>query len=236
MKVRDIMSPKVQLVRDTDNIGKAMHLMLDGGFSGLPVVNSEGALVGMLTEGDFIRRAETGTAKRRSFWQEFLLGPDRLARDYAHANGRVVEEIMAPEVYWVEADAPLEHAVALMDSHGVKRLPVLDAGRLVGVLSRSDLMRACLRLIESDNGATVVGDALIKARIDELFARQPWAPRETVHVEVARGEVDLCGVITSESTRDALRVLAENVPGVVKVHDKLTTIESMSGCIVRTPV
>jgi CBS domain-containing protein len=234
MKVSDVMSRHVQTVRDTDDVRKAMRAMLDGGFSGIPVVSDKGLLVGMLTEGDLMRRDETGTAKSRSFWQAFILGPERLARDYTEAHGRVVQEIMTAGAWTVEAADPLETGVALMEQHKVKRLPVLDAGRLVGMLSRSDLMRACLQAMEGAD-STATGDAEIEKRIAQIVKAQPWAPNATVHFKVAKGDVTLCGVITSEAVRDALRILVENIPGVIKVADELTTIEPMSGCIVRSP-
>lgn len=236
MKVSEVMSRHVRTVRDTDDVRTAMHAMLDGGFSGIPVVNGHGMLVGMLTEGDLMRRDETGTAKSRSFWQAFLLGPERLARDFSATRGRIVQEVMTTGTWTVEAGAPLETAVALMEQHKVKRLPVLDAGRLVGTLSRSDLMRACLHAMGELAPAAATSDAQIKERIVQIVREQPWAPTATVHFKVARGEVTLCGVITSEGVRDALRILVENVAGVTRVTDELTTIEPMSGCIVRSPV
>lgn len=235
MKVSDVMNRRVQTVLETDDVRVAMHAMLDGGFSGVPVIDRAGSLVGILTEGDFIRRAETGTARTRSFWQEFLLGTDRLAHEYADTHGRIVREIMTREVCAVDASALLQMAVALMEQHNFRRLPVVENGHLVGVLSRSDLVRACLHIMEHERYGSTVGDALIRARIIQLVASQPWGPKETVRIDVAHGQVDLEGVITSEAVRDALRILAENVPGVTSVRDDLTTIEPMSGCIVRSP-
>lgn len=235
MNVSDVMNRRVQTILETDDVRVAMHAMLDGGFSGMPVINAAGSLVGMLTEGDFIRRVETGTSKTRSFWQEFLLGPDRMVHEYAETHGRIVREIMTREICTVDASAPLQMAVTLMERHNFRRLPVVDEGHLVGVVSRSDLVRACLRIMEGGAGSSVVGDALIRARIIQLIASQPWGPRETVRIDVSDGQVDLEGVITSETVRDALRILAENVPGVTGVRDELTTIEPMSGCIVQTP-
>jgi len=237
MKVSDVMSTQAQVVRDTDSVRTAMHVMLDGGFSGVPVVDASHRLVGILTEGDVIRRAESGTVKPHTFWNELLRGPDRLAREYAATHGRVVREIMTPDVWTVDATAPLETAVTLMEKHRVKRLPVIEAGKLVGMISRSDLVKAVLRVMDAaaSQPKAIVSDALIKANVARELANQPWTPSETVHVQVAHGEVELCGVITNESVRDALCVLVENVPGVVRVKDRLTTIEPMSGCIVHAP-
>src|SRR5208282_4251086 len=124
MKVADTMTRGVISLAPEDSMHKAAKLMLQYEVSGFPVVD-RGKLVGIITEGDFLRRVEIGTERRRARWIEVLAGPGRLAEEYAHAHGRKVGEVMTREVVTVAEEASLEEAVGLMESHRVKRLPVL---------------------------------------------------------------------------------------------------------------
>ena len=234
MRVRDVMSTAPITIGSRANIGAAMRLMLEHRISGLPVVDPQNRLVGMVTEGDFLRRAETGTQRARPHWLEVLISPGKLAAEYVHSHGSNVDEIMTHEVVATDVDAPLSEAVELMQRQRIKRLPVLERERLVGLLSRADLMRAFLNVVPHDSIASA-DDATIAARISEGMRQQPWCPRENVRVEVRAGIAELLGVVTDERTRDGLRVLVENTAGVTHVIDNLTTVEPMTGMIVRTP-
>lgn len=222
-------------VRPTDGIDVAIRQMLEGGYSGLPVTDDHGMLVGILTEGDLLRRAELGTARWHPHWLNFLLGPSRLAREYTASHAQRVGEVMSTDVVTVEETTPLERAVGLMEQHHIKRLPVLRAGRVVGVVSRADLLRACLSALErrrEDHGDT---DDAIRRHIERDMRAQPWDPHATVHVRVSKGVVELLGVVTSDALREALCVLAESEPGVARVDDQLATIEPTTGYIAHLP-
>jgi CBS-domain-containing membrane protein len=234
MLVRDVMTPEAITIDAKDSVAMALHRMLDRKISGLPVLDAEGRLAGIITEGDFLRRAETGTLRQRPRWLELLVSPGRLAAEYSHSHGGTVDEVMTPAVITIEADAPLPEAVELMLRHRVKRLPVLEHRHLVGVLSRADLLRACLATPWPDPDAPR-DDAAVAAGIDREIEHQAWCPLENVRVEVRDGRAELVGVVTDERTRDALRVLVENTAGVKQVVDHLTIIEPMTGMIVRTP-
>lgn len=235
MKVGDVMSRGVRTVFATDGIHVAIRLMLQGGYSGLPVVDSKDRLIGILTEGDLLRRAELGTARWHPDWLNFLLGPSRLAREYTDSHAQQVDEVMSIEVIAVDESTPLPEAVGLMEQHHVKRLPVLRKGKVVGMLSRADLLRACLSAQERRAHGLTISDDVIRECIETEMRAQPWDPHATIQVRVSGGTVQLHGVVTSEALREALRVLAENVPGVTAVDDQLTTIEPMTGSIVRSP-
>src|SRR5262245_49556148 len=142
MNAGDVMTQSTVTVDPDASITHAIQLMLKRRISGLPVVDDTGALVGILTEGDLLRRAELGTQKRRPRWIEFLIGPGRLASEYVSACGRKVREVMTTPVHIVSEDTPLTDVVNIMESKQVKRLPVLRDGRLVGILSRANLLRA----------------------------------------------------------------------------------------------
>lgn len=234
MYVRDVMSPNPVTIGWHARIADAMRAMLERKVSGLPVVDHDNRLVGMLTEGDFLRRAETGTQRNRPHWLELLLSPGKLANEYVHSHAGAVADIMSSSVIAVDADATLSDAIALLQRHRIKRLPVLAHGTLVGMLSRADLMRACLSAMPASIGAPA-NDAAVATRIDERMRSETWCPRANIRVEVDRGVAELLGVVTDERTREGLRVLVENTPGVLNVVDHLTTVEPMSGAIVRTP-
>jgi predicted transcriptional regulator len=200
--------------------------MLQNRISGLPVVDAQGSLVGMVTEGDFLRRGEIGTERRRPKWFEFLLGPGRLANEYVHASGRKVEDVMTGDAVTVTEDDSLETVVELMERRRIKRLPVLRNGKMVGIVSRANLMHALVSLARDAQGPAG-GDSAIRERIVAAYVRQPWAPQ--VNVAVKNGVAELWGTITDERERQACVVAAENAAGVKKVHDHLVWVEPMSG-------
>jgi CBS domain-containing protein len=210
----------------------AVRLMLQNRISGLPVVGPKGDLVGIVTEGDFLRRGELGTQRHRSRWVEFLIGPGRLATEYVHASGRKVEEVMTVPPVTVDEDTPLEQVADVMERRRIKRLPVLRDGRLVGIITRANLMHALVSLATQPKAAPG-DDAAIRAQILAECDKQLWAPM--ANVVVRNGVVELWGVITDERERQARIVAAENVPGVKAVHDHLVWIEPNSGFVLQSP-
>ena len=226
MQVRDVMTRKVISVTVGDSILAAARLMLQNRISGLPVVDAGGHLVGVVTEGDFLRRSELGTQRSRPKWLEFLLGPGRLANEYVHAFGRKVSEIMTADPICVTEDDSLQTVVELMERGRVKRLPVIRAGRLVGIVSRANLVHAALRLAR-DTQAPAGDDAAIRSQVLETIGKQPWARQ--VNVVVKSGIAELWGTILDEHERKACIVAAENVTGVKEVHDHLVWVEPISG-------
>jgi len=219
MKVADVMTRGVISLAPGDSMRKAAQLMLQYDVSGFPVL-ARGRLVGIITEGDFLRRAETGTERHRTRWIELLVGPGRLAEEYAHTHGRTVGEVMTREVITVAEDASLEEAVGLMERHHIKRLPVVKDAAMVGIISRANLLRAFI-MGSPRTAAEPVGDAAIQEQLTEELNRQPWAPHGFVDAIVENGVIDLRGVIRDERQRAALRVAAENIPGVKRVRDHL---------------
>ena len=233
MNVAEIMTRTVISVTPETTIADAAGLLLKHRISGLPVVDPKGAVVGVVTEGDLLRRTETGTERRHARWLEFLITPGRLAREYANANARKVGEVMSADVVAVTPRDSLTEVVRLMEHHHVKRLPVIERNRLVGIISRANLVRALLDdLSKPTGGKAPVGDAKIRERILAEIAKQPWGPRASVDVRVAGGVAELYGSIIDERERTALRVLAENSPGVKAVRDHLIWVEPLSGLVI----
>jgi len=224
MRVKDVMTPNVICVGIDEPVLKAARLMLQNRISGLPVLNKEGELVGIVTEGDFLRRGELGTQRHRPKWLEFILGPGRLAQEYVHTAGRTVEEIMTPDPCTIGEDETLETVVAMMERHRVKRMPVTRAGRLIGIVSRANLMHA-LASLTRDVSAPPGDDSTIRDNILAAIAKQDWAPH--VNVIVKDGLAELRGIISDDRQRQALIVATENVPGVEQVLDNLDWVEPM---------
>jgi len=229
MKAHDVMTWGAITVEADASVSRAVRLMLQNKISGLPVLDSDGRLVGMVTEGDFLRRGELGTERRRPRWLEFLVGPGRLAAEYVQSSGRKVSEIMTSEVQTITPETPLDEVVRLMERHCIKRLPVVQDGKLVGIVSRANLLHA-LASVAREVKSTASDDATIREQIMAECAKQPWAPH--VNVVVRDGVAELWGVITDERERQAFIVAAENVPGIKAVRDHLAWVEPTSGMIV----
>ena len=178
---------------------RAAQLMLQYDLSGFPVVD-RGKLVGMVTEGDFLRRFETGTERHQPRWIELLTDPGRLAEEYTHAHGRQVGEVMTADVVTVAEDASLEDAVQLMERHHIKRLPVVRGEALVGIVARADILHAFI--VGSPKPAAVpLSDAAIREQLIAELARQAWVPHRSVEIVVDSGVVELRGFLTDERQR-----------------------------------
>lgn len=184
--------------------------------------------------GDLLRRSELGTEARRPQWQEFFTGSGKLAEEFVRSHGRKVGEVMSPEPITIASGAPLDEAVALMLDRKIKRLPVIADGKLVGVIARSDLVRTLIDTLP-DGSAAVSSDDQIRAALAEALRGQGWAAMDHMRAEVAGGVVTLEGTILDERQRVALKVVAENTPGVKQVIDHMVWIEPMSGLVLRSP-
>jgi CBS domain-containing protein len=227
MRAHQIMTRKVMTVVADASIVDAANMMLENHVSGLPVVDHTGKLVGIVSQGDFIRRAEIGTQRKRGRWLKILLGPGTVASDFVHERGRKVAEIMTLEPCTVTEDATLEDVVQLMERNNVKRVPVMSGDQLVGIVTRSNLLQAVAELAREVPDPTADDDH-IRNHIMASIEKADWGPFG-LGVIVRNGHVHLSGIITNARFREAAIVAAENVSGVKKVHDHLCWVEPMSG-------
>lgn len=232
MRVKDVMTPNVIGIAETATLWDALEAFVRSQVSALVVFNASGAPVGVLSEGDLLRRAELGTQKKRPGWLDFLLG-GRAARDYVHSHGRRAGELMTRGLVTIGEEAALSEAVDLMLERRIKRLIVMRDGVAVGVLSRADLLRALMSAIPQPGVERP--DADIQAAVMTELQREAWTPLGSIRVGVAGGTVTLDGTISDEQKRDALRVLVENVAGVRSVRDRLAWIEPNSGYLIPGP-
>lgn len=234
MKASDVMARNLVTIGHGAPVAEAVRLMLDNGISGLPVLDDGGKVVGILTEGDLLRRSETGTERHRPRWFEILIGPGRMAGEYVRTHGRKVDEIMTRDLVKVTENTPLDQIVELMERRRIKRIPVFDGELLVGIVSRADLLRALMLAIDKEASAPHSDDEILQHILAEL-ANAAWVPRDGLAITVKDGVVDLNGVILDEKEREALRVVAENAPGAKGVEDYLVWIEPVSGTVIDPP-
>jgi CBS domain-containing protein len=219
MQAQDIMTTPVISIDASASIADAADLMLTRKISCLPVTR-DGVVVGIISEGDFLRRKELGTQRVRPRWLEFLTGPGRIADEYVHTTGRRVGDVMTTDVVSAPPGASLAEIVELMADHDIKNVPILDQGRMAGIITRSDLLRALLRILPK-SGAATTGDEVIRRKIIAELQGQSWSGGDLIGVTVDRGDVELSGAIFDERQRKAAVIAAENVAGVKKVTDKL---------------
>ncbi len=233
MLIQAVMNAPAITVSPATSVVDAVTIMLDRRVSGLPVVDDNGSLVGIVSEADFLRRGELSTERKRSWLLEFLTSPGKLADEYVLSHGRTVEEVMTSDVVTIAPDAELTVAVDLMEKHGVKRLPVVVQGKVIGMVCRSDLMRA-LANMQPKVTVPTSDDAIANAVIAEL-AHQSWSRNGFINVHVSHGIVELGGSIFDERERLAAKVAAENVPGVKSVIDQITWIDPYLGVAMPEP-
>lgn len=232
MRAHQIMTLSVITVTPETTIVEAANTMLQRHVSGLPVVKA-GKLVGIVSEGDFIRRSEIGTERKRGRFLKFILGSGKEASDFVHEHGRKVAEIMTKSPLTITEGTPLEDIVELMEKNGIKRLPVTRGDQVVGIVSRANLLQAVTSLARQVPDPTADDDQ-IRNRIIDALEKNNWCPFG-LSVIVRDGIVHLSGVITEERSRQAAVVAAENVTGVKKVHDHLCWVDTMSGMYLNSP-
>lgn len=233
MRAHHIMTRTVIIVTPETTILEAANIMLRRHLSGLPVIDEAGKLVGIVSEGDFLRRSEIGTQRKRSRWLKLILGPGEDAASFVHEHGRKVSEVMTQDPLTITEDTTLEDIVQTMEKNLVKRLPVMRGEALVGIVSRANLLQAVASLAREIPDPTADDDR-VRRRIIDVIERNDWCPFG-LNVVARDGIVHLSGVITDERSRPAAIVAAENVVGVKKVHDHLCWVDTMSGMYLEAP-
>ncbi|GLR85387.1 hypothetical protein GCM10007857_20980 [Bradyrhizobium iriomotense] len=233
MRAHQIMTRSVISVTPDTTIVEAANIMLKRHVSGLPVVDETGKLVGVVSEGDFIRRSEIGTQRKRGRWLKFILGPGQSASDFVQEHGRKVSEVMTTSPVTITEDTALAEIVDIMEQNNIKRLPVVRGDKVVGLVSRANLLQAVASLARQVPDPTADDDH-IRSRIIDAMEKNDWCPFG-LNVIVRDGIVHLSGVVTDESARRAAIVLTENIDGVKKVHDHLCWVDTISGVYLNSP-
>ena len=230
MLAKDIMTTDVCTVTRDTRVGEVAKLLLARRISGVPVVDDKGALCGIVSEGDLLRRAETGTERQRSWWLELLTENRDLAHDFVKSHGLVVADVMTRAVVSVQDDASLAEVANTLERNRIKRVPVLRGGKMVGIISRSNLLQA-LATAGTRQGKAPEGDRALRDAVTNAFKHQPWTPDLTVNVTVQDGRVSLYGLVESEDERRAMTIAAEEVAGIGKVDNQLTIASAIRGLV-----
>lgn len=219
MIAKDLMVSPVITIKPHDSVAETAKLLIGKKVSGAPVVDAEQNIVGIVSEGDLMRRHEISTERKHSFWWLLFSGEQTLAYEYVKSHGLKVHEIMTVDVVTAPPFASLRDIVNLFERHSIKRVPIVENGKLVGILSRADLLRVFAdrpHLLDID-----VGDTVLRDRIVAYLDAQPWAHTKLLNVSVQNGIVELSGIVDSKVERKALRVAAENMTGVRAVTDRM---------------
>jgi CBS domain-containing protein len=195
-------------------------MLSDREISAVPVVDDQGHVLGIVSEGDLLRRVELGTAPRAR-WLDLFTSDETLARSFVKANGRTAKDVMSTPAITVDELNDVVNIAELLDNRRIKRVPVVSDGRLVGIVSRTDVVRALIVAAKRWGRKRSVDDETLSSRITEAVRRLPFIDSGKIHVVVEDGEVHLWGHVESASQRAAVRVIAENTPGVGAVQDNL---------------
>jgi CBS domain-containing protein len=224
MRAMDLMTTNVITVDENASIQSAAKLMVEHGISAVPVVNRDKRVIGMVSEGDLLHRAETGTELRRSWWLELASSTNKLAGEYIKSHSGKVKDVMTRDVLSVTEETPVADIAVLLETNRIKRVPVLRDGKLVGIVSRANLVRALAMTInELANGAEADDRSIRDQLLAELKA-QKWAEVSPANVTVKDGVVHLWSSYLSEQEKRALVVAAENIPGVRRVEDHMRPV------------
>ncbi len=221
MKAKDVMTTAVQTVGPDTPVTEIAQLLLDRRISGVPVVDPGGKVIGVVSEGDLMRRPESGTVTRRPWWLSLVISNDEMARDYVKTHGTKASDVMNRPAITVDADADLAAVAALLEKRRIKRLPVLQGGKLVGIVTRSNLLHG---LIAHRAGKAAETDAAIRKNIENELEGEVWANLRTTNVVVMDGVAHLWSMVGSESERHALVVAAERIPGVRRVEEHIAVL------------
>jgi len=216
-----VMVSNVVSVGPDVSIMEVANIMLANRISAVPVVGRAGELIGIISEGDLIRRVETGTQQRRSWWLELLIGSAPLAAEYVRTHATKVADVMTRSVVTAAPETPLREVARLLEKYRIKRVPIVRGRRVVGIVSRANLVQALASRGKELEARRPADDLAIR---EELMARldaERWARFSPVNVIVHDGAVDLWGIVDSDAARQAIRVLAEATPGVRTINDYL---------------
>ncbi len=219
MQARDIMTTTVITVGPDTRVLEIARTLLANNIGAVPVVDGKGNVAGIVSETDFLHRPETGTVKRRS-WLAYFEAPGTLAEEYARLHGTTARDVMSTKVHSVKPDADLLEIVDLMEKEGIRRVLVMEGEKVRGIVCRSDLLRGMLASREKSK--TSDSDRSIRTMLLEELRNQPWRSIAGNNITVTNGVVSFWGAGGSDAERKALRIAAENIPGVTRVEDRTT--------------
>lgn len=218
---KDIMMRKVVTVGPDAQVRDVAKLLVEKGISGVPVVSAGGELLGIVSEGDLMRRSEIETDRSRSWWLRFFAAADDLAAEFVKSHALKVADVMTRDVISVGPDTPLRDIATILEKHRIKRVPIMRRGKLIGIVSRANLVQTLASLPSATSRPRSRSDESVRRVIDDNLSRSPWG-RSVINAVVQNGTVDLWGFVDSDEEKKAARVLVETTPGVRVVNDHVT--------------
>jgi CBS domain-containing protein len=220
MKAADVMVSNVITVGVNASIGEVAAILLNNHVSAAPVVDEKGELVGIVSEGDLIRRPEIGTAKRHSWWLELISNKWASATEYIKSHSRKVADVMTRDVITAKPDTPLGDIAAMLERNRIKRVPIVEGGKLVGLVSRGNILQALASATKKLSSLTTASDSELRKKVQSRVAAEPWRPT-MLTVTVQDGTVDLWGLVHSVEEKKAAQLAAETTPGVHAVVNNI---------------
>jgi CBS domain-containing protein len=224
MRAMDVMTSKVITVDENASVQEVAKLLVEHGISAVPVVDKDNRVIGMVSEGDLLHRAETGTDRRRSWWLEQMTSTNQLAAEYVKSHSGNVKDVMTRNVVSVIEATRVADIAVLLETHRIKRVPVLRDGKLVGIVSRANLVRALAMTISEPASGAESDDRRIRDKLLAELKAQKWAEVSPANITVKDGVVHLWSSYLSEQEKRALVVAAENTPGVRRVEDHMRSV------------
>jgi CBS domain-containing protein len=223
MQARDVMTAPVLTVTTDVTVREVARLLLERRISAVPVVDGDGILLGIVSEGDLIRRADAGTERHRSWWLGLVSDPEDDARSYLKSHGLRAGDVMTRNVVVATEDAPVPEIADLLEKHRIKRVPVVRDGCVVGIVSRANLLQALIAQPPRPALSTTADDRALR---EAVFRAVQATGSRTIYVNVlvTEGVAHLWGMAHTEAERDAMRVAAESVPGVKSVEERISVL------------
>ncbi len=229
MLAKDVMTTRVITVLEDTPVEEVVRTLLKWRISAVPVVDTNDQLVGMVSEGDLVHRADSGTHEGYSWWLSGILEPEQQAQRYAKVSGHLAKDLMTTSVITADEDDSLAKVAATLEEHRIKRVPVLRKGKLTGIVSRANLLHGLaaspepLDEVTPPTKSAMPDDQAIRATILNTLHNDVGV-NGAINVIVSRGVVDLWGGVETEAERQAVRVAAENAPGVSAVKDHVSVL------------
>lgn len=224
MRAKDIMTTKVVAVSPETSVGGIAELLLKHRISAVPVMDEAGAVLGIVSEGDLMRRPELDTERRHSWWLDLMAGDKERAAEYVKSHGRCAADVMTRDVVTVSEDTAVAEIAEILEERRIKRVPVVREGKLVGIVSRANLLHGLVARKDQVAAAPSPDDRTIREQVTARIEHEEWITHGILNVIVNQGVVELWGWVDSEEERRAFRLAAESVPGVREVKDHLGSV------------
>lgn len=221
MQAKDVMTTSVVTVNPDTDVHEIARRLVERGISAVPVVDGSGRPVGIVSEGDLMRRSESGTERHPSWWLRLFASPEEKARDYVKTHGLKAQDVMTRDVVTVQEDATLDEVATMLERHRIKRVPVVRDGKLVGIVSRANLLHGLAAGVTTR--PTAANDAQLRESLERVLA-ETGIRSQFLSVVVADGVAHLWGMVESREEKQAARVAAEGTDGVKRVVDNISVM------------